>query len=135
MVGSGEGAALVEARIAVKGSDRDRESLLEWLRREPELRGHVRLSSSATPAEAMGVPADVVVVQAGAALAGAGAMWAALARSLTVWLSQRRCDLTVRVTGRLFAARPGRLAVRLPDPLRSRAVLIGTGRYQCPDLT
>jgi hypothetical protein len=46
----------------------------------------------------MGAPTDVVV-QVGAALAGASAVWAALAKSLSVWLVQRRSDLTITVTG------------------------------------
>ncbi len=82
------------------GRDADRESLWDWLRNEPELRGRLQLSAAPTPTpgEAMGAPTDLVV-QVSAALAGAGAVWAALARSLSVWLVQRRSDLTITVTG------------------------------------
>jgi hypothetical protein len=88
----------MEARIAVDGRDLDRESLWDWLRCEPELRGRLRLGSSPAPAGTMGATAELVV-QASAALAGASALWIALARSLTVWLVQRRSDVTITVTG------------------------------------
>jgi hypothetical protein len=38
-------------------------------------------------------------IQVSAALAGAGAVWAAPARPLSVWLVQRRSDVTITVTG------------------------------------
>ena len=88
----------MQARIAVDGRDTDRESLWDWLRNEPELRGRLQLSAAPTPGGAMGAPTDLVV-QVSAALAGASAVWAALAKSLSVWLVQRRSDLTVTVTG------------------------------------
>jgi len=93
-----EGA--VDVRIAVDGrdADADADALWDWLRNEPELRGRVRTASASTPEGAMGASTELVV-QAAATMAGAGALWAALARSLSVWLTQRRSDITVKVTG------------------------------------
>lgn len=87
--------AMAEARITVDGHDRDAESLWDWLRDEPELRGRLRTRSAPTPDETMGVPIELVVVLAAATPAVA----AALARSVSIWLVQRRSDLTIKVTG------------------------------------
>jgi hypothetical protein len=76
----------------------DVEALWDWLRNEPELRGRVRLGSAPTPEGVMGSSSEFVV-QVATAMAGAGALWAALSRSLSVWLTQRRSDITVKVTG------------------------------------
>ena len=38
------------------------------------------------------------------AIGGAGAVWTAPAKSLTVWLTQRRSDLTIEVTSPTVAA-------------------------------
>jgi hypothetical protein len=83
------------ARIAVDGHDRDMESLWDWLRHEPELRGRLRTRSAPTPEEAMGAPIELVVILATATVPVASA----LARSISTWLIQRRSDLTVTVTG------------------------------------
>jgi hypothetical protein len=92
------GLTTVQARISVEGRDVDFESLWDWLRNDPDLRGRLKLSAAAPVSDAMGASTDVLI-QAGAAMAGAGAMWVALARSLSVWLVQRRSDLTITVTG------------------------------------
>jgi hypothetical protein len=84
-----------EARIVVEGRDIDTESLWDWLRHEPELRGRLRAASAPTSAEAMGAPMELVVLLATTTVPVA----AALARSLSTWLVQRRSDLTVKVTG------------------------------------
>lgn len=39
-----------------------------------------------------------LVVEVASALAGAGAVWAALAKSLSDWLAQRRSDVSVEIT-------------------------------------
>lgn len=88
----------MQARIAVDGRDTDRESLWDWLRHEPELRGRLQLSTVPTHDEAMGATTDLVI-EVSAVLAGASAVWATLAKSLSVWLVQRRSDLTITVTG------------------------------------
>ena len=87
--------AMAEARITVDGHDTDAESLWDWLRDEPELRGRLRTRSAPTPDKTMGVPIELVVVLATATTA----VVSALARSVSTWLVQRRSDLTVKVTG------------------------------------
>jgi len=87
----------VELRIAVDGRDADVEALWDWFRHEPQLRGRLRTASSPAPEGAMGTSTELVI-QVAAAMAGAGALWAAVARSLSVWLTQRRSDITVKVT-------------------------------------
>jgi len=84
-----------QATITVEGRDVDAESLWDWLRREPELRGRLRARSAPAGHEAMGAPIELVVVLATATTA----MASALARSVSTWLVQRRSDLTVTVTG------------------------------------
>jgi hypothetical protein len=91
----GHPEAMAQARITVEGRDADAESLWDWLRHEPELRGRLRARSASTPAEAMGAPIELVVILATATVPVASA----LARSLSTWLVQRRSDLTVTVTG------------------------------------
>jgi membrane-associated two-gene conflict system component 1 (EACC1) len=61
---------------------------------EPELRGRIHLADAPAPAGTMGSVPELVV----AATAAAG-VFTALARSLSVWLVQRRGDLEVKVTG------------------------------------
>jgi Effector Associated Constant Component 1 len=86
----------VQAVIAVTGAGADLESLSDWLMREPELRGRVRLRSATASPGFMGGDTAVQVV---AAVAGASTVWAALARSLSVWLTQRRGEVSITVTG------------------------------------
>lgn len=98
MAGEGEldhSETVAEERIAVDGHDTDTESLWDWLRHEPELRGRLRTRSVPTPDEAMGTPIELVVILATATVPVASA----LARSISTWLIQRRSDLTVTVTG------------------------------------
>jgi hypothetical protein len=45
---------MAEARLAVAGSSEDFDALREWLQREPELRGHIRLTDAPAPDGAMG---------------------------------------------------------------------------------
>ncbi|WP_433193011.1 effector-associated constant component EACC1 [Nocardia sp. CA-107356] len=70
-------------------------SLLEWLRAEDELRGRVSLESvfDQTGHE-MGGVVDMLAV----ALSSGGA-GAALAGSLSTWLTHRRSDVKITVTG------------------------------------
>jgi Effector Associated Constant Component 1 len=87
----------VRVRIAVDGADTDVEALWDWLRHEPQLRGRLRTSSAAAPPDAMGGGTELVV-EVASALAGAGAIWAALAKSLATWLKQRRSDVSIEIT-------------------------------------
>jgi Effector Associated Constant Component 1 len=85
--------AVADLRITVDGRDSDVESLQDWLRGEPEFRGHLRQGEAPAPDGAMGAVADVIVgvVSSGAATT--------LAKSLQVWLTQRRADVTLKVRG------------------------------------
>ncbi|WP_433303182.1 effector-associated constant component EACC1 [Actinoplanes sp. CA-030573] len=88
----------MQVRIAVTGRDADTAGLYEWLRGEPPLRGHIKLGAGPVAPGEMGASAEVVVQAVGAAVGG-GALWAALANSVTAWLSQRRSDVSITVTG------------------------------------
>jgi hypothetical protein len=87
----------VQLQIAVEGSDTDAEALWEWLGHEPALRG--RLTSTAAPAApgTMGATSELVL-QLAATAAGAGAVWAALAQSMSTWLSSRNSDVSVTLS-------------------------------------
>lgn len=82
---------VADLHITVDGGDSDVESLRDWLRGEPEFRGHLRQGD--VPGGAMGVSTELIVgvVSSGAATA--------LARSLKVWLAQRRADVKLSVAG------------------------------------
>ncbi|GAA1022924.1 hypothetical protein Aple_100630 [Acrocarpospora pleiomorpha] len=88
----------MQARITVEGSGADAESLWDWLRHEPHLRGGLSASGAPAGEETMGAPIELVV-----ALASGGGGAAVLARSLTRWLiereRQRRSDITIKITG------------------------------------
>lgn len=91
----------MDARVAVvQGDDDDADSLWEWLRREPELRGLIRLETATAETEdSLGAVVDVAVALSTAA----GAVSVALARSLSAWLVERErrrsTDTTIAVTG------------------------------------
>ncbi|WP_410670639.1 effector-associated constant component EACC1 [Amycolatopsis sp. cmx-4-68] len=87
----------MDARIRVdSGSDPQAElsSLREWLSREDELRGRVTIEVPASVPDRMGDTADVLV----AALGSSGAV-TVLATSIRAWLSHRRPDVEIEVTG------------------------------------
>ncbi|WP_248965451.1 effector-associated constant component EACC1 [Sphaerisporangium perillae] len=90
----------MRVQIAVDGTVADAESLWDWLRHEPELRGRVKVSSGPATEEAMGAPIELVVVLA----SSASGVATVLARALSRWLiereRQRRADITIKVTGR-----------------------------------
>jgi hypothetical protein len=85
--------AVADLRITVDGRDSDVESLQDWLRSEPEFRGHLRQDEAPGPDGAMGAVVDVIigVVSSRAATT--------LAKSLQVWLTQRRADVTLKLSG------------------------------------
>jgi peptidoglycan hydrolase-like protein with peptidoglycan-binding domain len=86
-------ARVADLRITVDGRDSDVESLQDWLRSEPEFRGHLSQAETPGPVGAMGASTELIVgvVSSGAATA--------LVRSLQVWLAQRRADVKVTVSG------------------------------------
>jgi Effector Associated Constant Component 1 len=97
----------VEAKITVRGTDADVESLADWLRHEPSLRGRVTMGTSLLQDGEMGAATELLVALAsgagGAAIGTfAGGAISATAKSLSNWLCERghrrRCDVTVEVT-------------------------------------
>jgi hypothetical protein len=71
----------------------DLQSLLEWLRQEPELRGQLTTRARPPNVGEMGPVTDVVVVAA-----GSGGALTVLATSLRTWLAQpRRSDVRIKV--------------------------------------
>ena len=84
---------MADLHITVDGRDSDVESLQDWLRGEPEFRGHLRQGETPGPDGAMGAVVEVIigVVSSRAATA--------LATSLQVWLTQRRADVTLKLSG------------------------------------
>lgn len=79
--------------ITVTGRDNDAESLQDWLRNEPQLRGHLRQGGTSARPGTMGSPTELIV---GVISSGAVTV---LARSLQVWLTQRRADVKLNVAG------------------------------------
>src|SRR5690242_2601116 len=90
---SNKGAAVADLHITVDGQDSDVESLQDWLRGEPEFRGHLRQGEAPGPDGAMGASPELIVgiVSSGAATA--------LVTSLQVWLTQRRADVKLNIAG------------------------------------
>lgn len=84
---------MVDVRISVSGRDSDVESLWDWLRREPEFRGHLRSGQVPGPEGTMGALAEVIV---GVTSSGAAT---ALAKAIQVWLVQRRADVMLKISG------------------------------------
>ncbi|MDQ3789503.1 MAG: hypothetical protein M3422_19945 [Actinomycetota bacterium] len=75
-------------------------SLRDWLLREDELRGRVSLSSEIPGPDEMGALADALLI-------GVGGGLGVLARSLPIWLAQRRSDVEIEIED------PGGRQVRL----------------------
>jgi hypothetical protein len=110
--------AVADLHITVDGRDSDVESLQDWLHAEPEFRGHLHQGEAPGPDGAMGAVVDVIVgvVSSGAATT--------LAKSLQVWLTQRRADVALNVSGP-----EGREVVldakRIPDAERLVKTVLG----------
>jgi hypothetical protein len=87
---------VVEIRIAVGGdrADADAESLWDWLREEPQLRGYVQMGHAAIREGTMGLPAEIVILATNATAVSA------LARTLSTWLIQRKSQVTVEIEGK-----------------------------------
>ena len=84
---------MADLHITADGRDSDVESLQDWLRGAPEFRGHLRQGEAPGPDGAMGAVVDVIV---GVVSSGAATR---LAKSLQVWLTQRRADVKLNVAG------------------------------------
>jgi len=87
---------VVEVRIAVDGPDADVESLWDWLRHEPELRGRIRRRSLPPPPGAMGSLTELVVESM--VTGTIGALAGLLGQSLSIWLTRPRARSGSRTT-------------------------------------
>lgn len=88
---------VVEAKIAVE--DTDAESLWDWLRHEPRLRGRVQAADGSARDGAMGAPVELGVALSVSASGTVAVLAGALSRWLIERERQRRCDVTIKVTG------------------------------------
>lgn len=79
--------------IRTDGRPDDLVQLLDWLRHDDALRGRVQPQSPQIRDGHMGDPYEVLTVAV-----SSGGIAAALARSLTVWLTNLRSDVTITVT-------------------------------------
>ncbi|MFI9811430.1 effector-associated constant component EACC1 [Saccharothrix variisporea] len=84
----------VRMHVICQDADTERESLLQWLCLEDELRGRVTVEQPEPVPGQMGGWSDVLV----AALGGGGAV-AVLAGAISTWLAHRRPDVEIEVTG------------------------------------
>jgi Effector Associated Constant Component 1 len=80
--------AVVEVRITIDGTDADAESLWDWLRHEPELRGRIRRRSLPPPQGAMGSLTELVVD--GIVTGTISTLAGLLGQSLSIWLTRPR---------------------------------------------
>lgn len=71
------------------------ESLWDWLRSDPGLRGLVQVARGSLAEGAMGIPDELLVMLSSS---GGAAVVVALGRALRTWLEQRRSDISVTVT-------------------------------------
>ncbi|MFG2862185.1 hypothetical protein [Streptomyces sioyaensis] len=82
-------------RIRTDNGADELRSLLAWLQGDDALRGQVRLERAPIGSDEMGGLVDALTVAL-----GSGGIGAALASSLTTWISQRRSDVKFTVTAR-----------------------------------
>ncbi|MEU9123441.1 hypothetical protein AB0C96_26825 [Streptomyces sp. NPDC048506] len=82
-------------RIRTDNGADELRSLLAWLQGDDALRGRVRLEHAPIGSDEMGGLVDALTVAL-----GSGGIGAALASSLTTWISQRRSDVKFTVTTR-----------------------------------
>ncbi|MEU7583495.1 hypothetical protein AB0B50_38630 [Streptomyces sp. NPDC041068] len=85
-----------EIRMVVHGDAVAEESLWDWLRQEPALRGRVRQDTPPPQAGTMGSLGELVVESA---VTGAiGALTGLLAQSISLWLGQRHAQGNAHTT-------------------------------------
>jgi Effector Associated Constant Component 1 len=87
---------VVEVRIAVDGTDADGESLWDWLRQEPKLRGRIHRRSLPPPPGAMGSLTELVVE--GIVTGTIGTLAGLLGQSLSIWLTRPRAHSGTHTT-------------------------------------
>ncbi|WP_040694361.1 effector-associated constant component EACC1 [Nocardia vinacea] len=79
--------------IRTSGNPENLVQLLDWFRHDDALRGRISPQAAQIRSDEMGGLTDVLVLAA-----SSGGIGVALVRSLTVWLTHRRTDITVTVT-------------------------------------
>lgn len=82
---------MIDIALSMDGREGDLESLEEWLRSEDGLRGRIDRGNCEKPVGTMGGTTDVIVT-----LATSGTL-SVVARSVQVWLTQRKPDLVVDI--------------------------------------
>ncbi|WP_410671592.1 effector-associated constant component EACC1 [Amycolatopsis sp. cmx-4-68] len=122
-----------ELRLRVTGEEAAPRlrALHSWLGREDELRGRVKLRNRPIAPGEMGGVADVLTVALGSSGAGA-VLIRSLARSVSMWLTQSRADVTVTVTTTAESRKVEVDVRRARDPeavLRSVEELLDPGRH------
>ncbi|KUN25113.1 hypothetical protein AQJ23_17255 [Streptomyces antibioticus] len=85
-----------EIRIKVHGDAAAEESLLDWLRQEPGLRGRVRHDTPPPQAGTMGSLGELVVESL--VTGTIGTLMGLMAQSLSLWLGQRRSQGNAHTT-------------------------------------
>lgn len=86
----------MQAKLQVIGNDdshREYVSLRDWLAREPQFRGGIQAEGRPVEPGSMGALEDVLMVAL-----GSGGTATVLAKSVSVWLQQRRSGLSVKMT-------------------------------------
>lgn len=86
-----------EVRLRIAGENdmpAQLESLWDWLRSDPDLRGTVRVAHDPQAEGVMGIPVELLVTLS----SSGGAAAVALSRALRTWLEQQRSDISVTVT-------------------------------------
>lgn len=83
------------AEVRIAADEQDIDTLWDWLRHEPQLQGRISMGTVPAPDGAMGVPVELVV----ALVTSASFLAGALSRWLVERERQRRCDVTIKVTG------------------------------------
>lgn len=87
---------MIDVRITIDGTGADGESLWDWLRQEPELRGRIRRCSLPPPPGAMGSLTELVVE--GIVTGTIGTLAGLLGQSLSIWLTRPRTHSGSRTT-------------------------------------
>jgi hypothetical protein len=83
------------AEVRIAADEHDIDALWDWLRHEPQLQGRISMGTSPAPDGAMGGLVELVV----ALVTSAGFLAGPLSRWLIERERQRRCDITIKVTG------------------------------------
>ena len=90
------GSRVNKIRIVVHGDAAAEDSLLDWLRQEPALRGRVRYDTSSPQVGTMGSLGELVVESV--VTGTIGALASLIGQSLSLWLGQRHAQGNAHTT-------------------------------------